>query len=133
MPAGWHRRRELQIAHSTTDLPILGIPGGLPECAGHLVVEGNQCGHPTCATAAQVLLTCPRQRDPDALPPKALVNDEPVHVPPPSIPAGNQGADDLAAALSDQKGGRGISDQALDVIEAIGSACVLAPRLGPQP
>jgi hypothetical protein len=62
-----------------------------------------------------MLLTSPRQRDPNALPPMPFMNGEPIHVPSPPIPAGNQSADDLITALSDQKGGRGAGNQALDV------------------
>lgn len=58
---------------------------------------------------------------------------EPVQVPPPPIPAGNQGANNLAVALGDQEGSwRVEGDQALDVIQAVRRACVLAPRLGPE-
>lgn len=62
-----------------------------------------------------------------------FANGEPIHVPPPPVPAGDQGANDLTAALGDEKSGRGIRDQPLDVIEAVGRSCVLTPRLGPKP
>jgi hypothetical protein len=45
-----------------------------------------------------------------------LANSEPIHVPSPPIPAGNQSADDLTTALGDQKGGRRAGGQALDVV-----------------
>ena len=45
--------------------------------------------------------------------------------------AGNQSAGDLATALGNQQGGRGISDQPLDVIWVVGGTCVLTPRLSP--
>jgi hypothetical protein len=60
-----------------------------------------------------------------------FANGEPVHVPSPAVPAGNQRTDDLTAALSNQKGRRGISDQALDILQAIGRGSVPSPRLSP--
>lgn len=106
----------LQISDSATDVAILRIAGGLPERSGCLVLEGDQGGYPVGAASAQILLTGPSQRDPNALPPMPFANGEPIHVPSPPIPAGNQSTDDLIAALSDQKGGWVVGDQALDVI-----------------
>jgi hypothetical protein len=125
--------KRLQISDPTTYVAILRIAGRSPERASRLVIEGDQGGYPTGAAFAQILLAGPRQREPDALPPMPFVNGEPVHVPPPPIPAGDQSADDLTVALGDQKGGRGAGDQALDVPETVRRARVLAPRLGPQP
>lgn len=122
---------ESQIADPTADLFVPGIARGLPERARRLVLEGDQGRHPPCATAAQVLLAGARQRDPDALAPMALADGEPVQVPPPTVPGGDQGADDLPAALGTQEGGRGISNQVFDVVEAVGRSCVPTPRLGP--
>ena len=110
---------------------ILRVAGGSPERSRCLVLEGNQGSYSTDAAFAQILLTSPRQRDPNALPPMPIANSKPVHVPSPPIPAGNQSADDLPVALGDQKGGRGAGDQALDVIWAVRRACVLTPRLSP--
>lgn len=124
---------ELQIAYSTTDLLILGIAGGLPECPSCLVLEGDQRSYPTGAAAAEVLLTGPSQCDPNALPPTSVANSEPVHIPSPAVPTGDQGTDDLAIALGNQKGGGGISNQAFDIIQAIGRTRVLTPRLSPKP
>lgn len=62
-----------------------------------------------------------------------LANGEPVHVPAPSIPGGNQGTDELVVALGDQKGGRGVGDQALDVVQTVRRARVLASGLRPKP
>jgi hypothetical protein len=121
----------LQIADPTADLSILWIAGGFPERPGDVVLEGDQGSHPTDAAAAQVLLAGPRQRHPDALSSVPFADGEPVHVPSPPVPTGNQSTDDLTVALGNQKGGRGICNQALDVIEAVGGGCVLAPRLGP--
>lgn len=121
----------LQISDSTTDVVILRIAGGPPERSGHLVLEGNQGSYPTGAASAQILLTSPRQSDPDALPPMPFANGEPIHVPSPPVPAGNQSTDNLTTALGDQKGGRGAGDQALDVIQAVRGTCVLTPRLSP--
>lgn len=106
----------LQISDSTADVVILRIAGGPPERSSHLVLEGNQGGYPAGAASAQILLTSPRQRDPNALPPMPFTNCEPVHVPSPPVPAGNQSTDNLTAALGDQNGSRGVGDQALDVI-----------------
>lgn len=106
----------LQISDSATDVVILRIAGGPPERSSFLVFEGNQGSYSTGAAAAQILLPGPRQRDPDALPPMPFANGEPIHAPSPPIPAGNQSTDDLTTALGDQKGGRGVGDQALDVI-----------------
>lgn len=117
--------------NSATDLLVLQIAGGLPECAGCLVIDGDQGGYPVGAATAQVLLACPGQRYPYALPPAAFANGEPVHVPSPPIPARDQSADDLSVMLGNQEGSRGIGDQALDVIQAVYRACVLAPLLGP--
>ena len=122
----------LQIADSTTDLFVPGVAGGLPERPRILIVEGDQSRHSTYTATAQVLLTGSRQREPDALPPMPFANSEPVHVPSPAIPAGNQRTDDLVAALSDQQGSRGIPDQTLDVLQAIGRGSVPTPLLGPQ-
>lgn len=95
---------------------ILRIAGGLPECPGYLVPERNQGSYPTGAASAQILLPGPRQCDPNTLPPMPFANGEPIHVPSPAIPAGNQSTDNLTAALGDQKGGGGIPNQALDII-----------------
>jgi hypothetical protein len=110
---------------------IPGVAGGIPECPSRIVLDGDQGSYPAGATAAQVLLAGPRQRNPDALPPVPVANSEPIHVPSPPIPAGNQSTDNLIALLSNQKGRRGISNQALDVIEAVGRSCVLTARLSP--
>jgi hypothetical protein len=48
-----------------------------------------------------------------------------------AIPAGNQSADNLIAVLRDQKGGRGIRNQALDIIKAVRRRCVPTPGLSP--
>lgn len=110
---------------------ILRIASGLPERSSHLVLEGNQCGYSTDATVAQILLAGSRQCDPNALPSMPFANGEPIHVPSPPVPTGNQDTDNLTTALGNQKRGRGAGDQALDVIQAVGPACVLTPRLGP--
>lgn len=125
--------RLVEVAHSTADLLILGIAGRLPKRSSRLVLESDQRRHPAHAAAAQVLLPGPRQRNPDALPPMPFPNSEPVHISSPPVPAGNQSTDNLLAALSNQKGGRGISNQALDIIEAIGGPRMLTPPLGPKP
>ncbi len=122
---------DLQAADSTTDVVILRIADGPPERSSDLVLEGDQGGYSTGAAAAQILLTSPRQRDPNALPPIPFANSEAIHVPSPPIPTSNQSTDNLIAALGDQKGGRGIGDQALDVIYAVRRTCVLTPRLSP--
>lgn len=122
---------DLQITNPSTDLLVLGITGGLPECSSRLVLEGDQGGYPAGAASAQILLAGPGQRDPDALPPMLLTNGEPVQVSSPPIPPGDQSTDDLSVALGNQKGCRGVSDQALDVIQAVCRACVLASLLGP--
>jgi hypothetical protein len=96
-------RRPLQVADSTTDLAVLRITGGLPERSSHLVLEGDQGGYSTGTAAAQVLLAGPRQRDPDALLPLPFANSEPIHVPPLSVPSGDQGADDLLTASAIRK------------------------------
>lgn len=111
---------------------VLGVAGGVPEGAGWLVVEGHQGGYAAGAAAAQVLLAGSRQGEADALPPVTLSNGEAVHVSSPSIPGGDQGAGDLVAALGDEEGGRGILDQAFDVIQAVRRAGVIAARLGPE-
>jgi hypothetical protein len=92
------------------------IAGGLPERSSDIVLEGDQGGYSTDAAAMQILLAGARQRDPDALPAMPLTNGEPIHVPSPPIPGGDQSTDNLAIALSDQECGRGAGDQALDVI-----------------
>lgn len=124
-------RGELQVADAAADLRILGIAGGFPECLGHTVVEGDQGRNPTDTAAAQVLLSGPRQGDPDALPPMTFPNSKPVHVPSPPVPAGDQSTDDLPVVLGHQKGGRGISDQALNVVEPVSRRGVLTPRFSP--
>lgn len=131
-PTAVDRQNGLQIADSTADLLILGIAGGLPERPRCVVLEGDQGGYPAGAATAQVVLAGARQGDPDALPAMPFADGEPVHVAPPPVPAGDQGADDLTVALSHQKGGRRVLDQALDVIQAVGRRCVLAPGLGPK-
>jgi hypothetical protein len=45
-----------------------------------------------------------------------FANSEPIHVPSPPIPTGNQSTDNLTTVLGDQKSGRGAGDQVLDVI-----------------
>jgi hypothetical protein len=106
----------LQIADSTTDLFVPGIAGGLPEGSSRIVPKGDQGRHSSYTATAQVLLTGPCQCDPDALPSALLANGEPVHVPAPPIPSGDQRTDDLTAALSNQKGRRGVRNQALDIL-----------------
>jgi len=94
-------------------------------------VKGNQGRNSADPATAQVLLAGPRQGDPNALSPMPFANGEPVHVPPPPVPAGDQGTDDLSVVLGNQKGARRISGQALDVIEAVGRRGMLTPLLSP--
>jgi hypothetical protein len=123
---------QLQIADSAAYLLILGIAGGIPECPGLPVVEGHQGGYATGTAAAQVLLAGPRQRDPDALSAMPVADGQPIQIPSPAVPAGNQSANDLIVALGNQKGSWGADgDQALDVIRPVRRACVLTPPLGP--
>ena len=61
----------------------------------------------------------------------SITDSKPVHVPPPPVPGGYQGADYLPVPLGYQEGSGGLSDQALDVIEAVGRARVVAPSLRP--
>ena len=111
---------------------VLRIAGGIPERAGVRVLEGHQGRYAAGGAAAQVLLAGSRQGDPDALTAMLLANGEPVQVPPPAIPAGDQGADDLATTLRYQQGSGGIGgDQALDVLRTVRRACVFTPLLGP--
>jgi hypothetical protein len=110
---------------------VLWVAGGSPECSCCPIPEGNQGSNSTGAASAQILLTSPRKRDPNALTPVPFANSEPIHVPSPPIPACNQSADDLTTALGDQKGSRGVGDQALDVIQVVRRTCMLAPRLSP--
>jgi hypothetical protein len=122
----------LQIAHAPTDLPILGVTRRLPKGPSYIVIEGDQSRDPVHAAAEQVLLPRPRQRDPDALTPMLLRYCEPVHVPPPPIPRSDQSTNDLAAALGNQERGRGMLDEPLNVLQAVGRARVLAPLLLPK-
>ncbi|HKB50097.1 MAG TPA: hypothetical protein VKC63_01550 [Solirubrobacterales bacterium] len=110
---------------------ILSITSGLPKRSSDVVLESDQGGYSTDATAAQILLAGPRQRDPNALSPMPFANGEPIHVPSPPIPTGNQSTDNLTTALGDQKGGWGAGDQALDIIETVRRACVLTSCLSP--
>lgn len=61
-----------------------------------------------------------------------VTNGKPVHVSPPPIPGRNQGTDNLAATFGYQEDSRGIGHQALDLIAAVGRACVLTSFLLPQ-
>lgn len=122
----------LQIADSPADLLVAWVAGGLPEPSCDLILEGNQCSYAMGATLAQVVLTGSGQRQPDALPPMPIADGEPIHVPSPPIPGGDQGPDYLPVPLGHQEGSRGIGDQTLDVIEAVGRARVLASSLRPQ-
>ena len=122
---------DLEIADPAADLLVLGISGGIPERRSRIVLEGDQGCDPAGPAAAQILLASARQRDPDALPSMPGVNGKPIHVSSPAIPAGDQSAGDLIAALGDQESGRGICDQTLDVVQAVSRRCVLAPRLSP--
>jgi len=126
------RFKELQIADSAADLLVLWVTSGLPESSSRVILEGDQRCHATNAAAAQIVLAGPRQREPDALSPMPFVNSEPVHVPSPPVPTGNQGTNNLIAALGDQKGGRGICDQALDIVEMVCRGRVRAPLLRPK-
>jgi hypothetical protein len=122
----------LQIADPATDLLIPRVARGLPEGSRLVIVKRDQGGNSAHTALAEVVLTRPRQAGPDPLPPLPLAHSEPVHVPSPPIPAGNQGADYLIAAHGNQKGSRGCIDQALDVSEAVGSARVLTSLLSPK-
>jgi hypothetical protein len=122
----------LQIANSAADLLILGIAGRLPERSGRIVLEGDQGGYSTDAVAVQIVLAGPRQREADALSTVSFVNGESIHVASPPVPAGNQGPDNLIAALGNQKGRGGIRDQAFDVGEMVCPGCVLTSRLRPK-
>jgi len=61
----------------------------------------------------------------------SITDGKPVHVPSPPVPGGNQGTDYLPVSLGYQEGSGGLRDQALDVIEAVGRAGVVAPSLRP--
>ena len=52
--------RRLQISDSATDLVVLRIAGGIPECSRCVVVEGDQRGYSTSPASAQILLAGPR-------------------------------------------------------------------------
>jgi hypothetical protein len=84
------------------------------------------------ATLAQVVLASPRQRETDAFSPLPIADGEPIHIPSPPVPGCDQRTDDLPVPFGNQEGSRGFGNQALDVIEAVGRACVLAASLCPQ-
>src|SRR4249919_3861388 len=89
----------LQVADPPTDLAVLRVAGRVPESSCHVIVKGDQRCHPTGATAAQVVLAGPGQREADAFSPVLLVDGEPIHVPSPPVPSGDQGAGDLPGSL----------------------------------
>ncbi len=122
----------LQVADPPTDLAIPRIADSAPKSSCCGIVEGDQRGHPTDATVAEVVLTGPRQRESDAFPPISIADGEPVHVPSPPVPCGDQGADDLPISLGNKESGRGVIDQSLDVIKTIRRTCMLAAGLCPQ-
>lgn len=61
----------------------------------------------------------------------SITNSKPVHVPSPPVPGSYQGADYLPIPLGYQEGSRRLGDQALDVIEAVGRARMVASSLLP--
>jgi len=60
-----------------------------------------------------------------------ITHSKAVHVPSPPVPGSNQGADYLPIPLGYQEGSRGLGDQALDVIEAVGCAGMATSSLRP--
>jgi hypothetical protein len=62
----------------------------------------------------------------------SFANGKPVHVPSPSVPGGDQGADDLSVSLGHQEGSRRIGNEELDIVEVVRGACMLTSRLRPK-
>lgn len=122
----------LQVADPPTDLVILRIADGVPKSSRCGIVEGDQRGHPMDATLAQIVLAGPRQRESDAFPPMSIADGEPIHVPSPPVPGGDQGADDLPVSLGYEESSRGFINQSLDFIKPIRRTCVLTAALCPQ-
>lgn len=60
-----------------------------------------------------------------------VANGKSIHVSSPPVPGSDQGADYLPVPLGYQEGSRALGDQTLDVINAVGLACMLASSLCP--
>jgi hypothetical protein len=60
-----------------------------------------------------------------------LTHSQPIHVPSPSVPCGDQGADDLPVSLGYQESGGRIRDETLNVFQATDSAGVFTSSLLP--
>lgn len=122
----------LQVPHPSADLLIGRVAGSIPKPARRLVFEGDQRGHPTGSAPPKVVLSRSRQRKANALPTMPIVDREPIHVSSPSVPARDQGPEDLPITLGHQQGSGGVVNQALDMVETVSRACMLASSLLPQ-
>lgn len=134
-PPGVARRRRAERRYrfrTPADLAVERVAGRLPKPCRDLVVEGDERGHAARPAQAQAVLSGPDQREADPLSPVLVADGEPVHVPAPSVPGGDQGADDLPLSLGHEENGGRLRCQTLDVVDAVGRARVPAAGVCPQ-
>lgn len=129
---GYRYPTSLDVSDSPANLVILAIAGGLPESSCDFILKGDQSGDSMRAAVAQILLPRPCQCQSDALPSLPIADRKSVHIPPPSVPSGDQGTDDLSPAVRHKQGCRGIENHAQDIIDPVWGAGVLASSLCPE-
>src|SRR5271155_5122089 len=60
------------------------------------------------------------------------VNSQSIHVPPPTIPCGDQRAQDHTVAVGNEQAPRRPREQPLHIVKSVSGGCVLAPSMLPQ-
>jgi hypothetical protein len=71
-----------------------------------------------------VLLAGAHERQADAATTVLPEHNEPVHVPSPSVPCGDQRAHERAAGVGDEQAPGCLGEQPVDILDLVGSSCV---------
>jgi hypothetical protein len=122
----------LPAAHAPAYRAVPRVACGLPERRHDLVLVRDQGCDAVGALPAHVLLACAHERQADAAAAVLMEHYEPVHVPPPSVPRGDQRAHECAAGVGDEQTLRCLGEQSVDVLDPVGGGCVRAARPLPQ-
>jgi hypothetical protein len=98
----------------------------------NLVLVCDQGCDAVGALPTQVLLAGAHERQADAATTVISEHDEPVHVPPPAVPRGDQRAHERAVGIGDEQAPGCLGEQPVDIFDPVGSRCVRTARPLPQ-
>ena len=79
-----------------------------------------------------MLLAGQHERRADPPSPMLDANRQPVHVPSPTVPCGDQRTHDHTAGIGNEQAPRRLSEQPLQILESVGGARPLAASFSPQ-